>query len=241
MELKIGENLRKLRRERELTQEEVAAHLGISFQAVSKWERCEGYPDITLLPSLANYFGVSVDMLIGMDDIASAKRRDAYNRRWEQNRAAGMHAENVALMKEALEIFPNDALLLVQLSASLERLDGTAEEKREYLRQSIEVQEQILLYTADSEVRCAVLFNIADAYWRYGDNAKAYDYACRLPNLYKTRETALVRILPDGKERREAAGEALERLAWLVKYHCDALGIDGGGIADALLRLREND
>ncbi|MBO5218271.1 MAG: helix-turn-helix transcriptional regulator, partial [Clostridia bacterium] len=123
MNLKIGENLRRFRRERELTQEEVASHLGVSFQAVSKWERNEGYPDITLLPAIANYFGVTVDALIGMEDVASAAQYETYNRRWTENRIARLHAANVALMKEALAIFPNDALLLVQLSASLERLD----------------------------------------------------------------------------------------------------------------------
>ena len=234
MNLKIGENLRRFRRERELTQEEVASHLGVSFQAVSKWERNEGYPDITLLPAIANYFGVTVDALIGMEDVASAAQYETYNRRWAENRIAGLHAANVALMKEALAIFPNDALLLVQLSASLERLDGTDAEKREYLRQSIEVQEQILRYTADSEVRGAVLFNIADAYWRYGDNERAYAYAEKLPNLYKTRETALVRILPDGEARRAAARDALERLAWLTEYHMRTLGLDGSDIAKSL-------
>lgn len=65
MELMIGEKLKKLRRNRDLTQEEVATHLGISYQAISKWERGDGYPDITMLPALANYFAVSVDELIG--------------------------------------------------------------------------------------------------------------------------------------------------------------------------------
>ena len=39
MKLLIGENIKRLRRKRDLTQEEVASHLGISFQAISKWER----------------------------------------------------------------------------------------------------------------------------------------------------------------------------------------------------------
>lgn len=72
MELMIGEKLKKLRRNRDLTQEEVATHLGISYQAISKWERGDGYPDITMLPALANYFAVSVDELIGMEEITSA-------------------------------------------------------------------------------------------------------------------------------------------------------------------------
>lgn len=74
MELTIGKKLKNLRRERELTQEELAAHLGISFQAVSKWERGEGYPDITMLPVLAKYFGVTTDALLGMDGGKAAVR-----------------------------------------------------------------------------------------------------------------------------------------------------------------------
>ena len=59
MNLLIGENIKRMRREQDLTQEEVAAHLGISFQAISKWERRDGFPDITMLPVLANYFGIA--------------------------------------------------------------------------------------------------------------------------------------------------------------------------------------
>ena len=49
MELKIAEKLRFYRRKAGYTQEEMAAHLGVSFQAISKWERGYGYPDITML------------------------------------------------------------------------------------------------------------------------------------------------------------------------------------------------
>ena len=66
MNLLIGENIKRIRRERNLTQEEVATHLGISFQSISKWERGDGYPDITMLPVLSDYFGISVDDLLGV-------------------------------------------------------------------------------------------------------------------------------------------------------------------------------
>lgn len=159
MKLLIGENIRRLRRERNLTQEEVAVHLGISFQAISKWERGEGYPDITMLPTLASYFGVSVDELIGMSEIEKAKRYEAVNAAWAENNQSGLHRENVALMRKSLKAFPNDALLLIQLSTSLEKLDGTEEEKAKYLKESIAVQEQILRYGEDSEIRSATCYN----------------------------------------------------------------------------------
>ena len=60
MELNFGENIRRLRRARELTQEELANALGVTAQSVSKWECAYGYPDITQLPAIANFFGVSI-------------------------------------------------------------------------------------------------------------------------------------------------------------------------------------
>lgn len=223
MELMIGNKLKKLRRSLYLTQEEVAAHLGISYQAISKWERGEGYPDITMLPTLANYFGVSVDELIGMDEISSASKLDEINLTWKENRSLCKHKENVELMRNALKSYPNNPLLMIQLSASLERLEGSEKEKHEYLRESIMIQEQILRYCDDSEIRGAALFNIADAYYRYGDYEKAVEYAEKLPNLYKIRETALVRILKDDEKKNEIAKSAIEPLAWLIFFHLTAL------------------
>ena len=61
----IAENLRSLRKGMELTQEEIAEILCVSPQSVSKWERGDTFPDITLLPALANLFKTSIDALIG--------------------------------------------------------------------------------------------------------------------------------------------------------------------------------
>ena len=67
-ELKIAEVVLTERHRRNMTQEELASALGVSPQAVSNWER-GGYPDITMLPVIANYFGITVDALIGNDEI----------------------------------------------------------------------------------------------------------------------------------------------------------------------------
>lgn len=223
MNIKIGENIRRLRKERNITQEVAANHLGISFQSISKWERGDGYPDITMIPTLARYFGVSVDELMGMDCINAENELRVINEKWMDNRMRGAHRENVELMRASLREYPNDPLLLVQLSASLERIDGTETEKREYLRQSIEVQEQILNYCGDCEVRGATLFNIAHSYLKYGDREKALEYAEKLPNIYKARENAMVLVLRNDEKRRETAKSALEPLMWSLALHLNTL------------------
>jgi len=231
MELHIGEKIREHRRERNLTQEEVAAHLGVSFQSISKWERSEGYPDITLLPALARYFGVTVDELLGTDEIAARAAYEKVNLTWEENNAAGLHAENVRLLRGALKQFPNDPLLLVQLAASLEKLGGTDAERIANLRESIALQEQILRYGTDPEISNAVRFNICFSYMKNGQRAKAIACAEKLPNLYKTRENALVHFL-EGSEKRAIAKSALQPLTWALALHLSALAEEDPSICD---------
>ena len=64
-ELHIAGIIAQKRRERGITQEELAEHMGVSKAAVSKWENGQSYPDISLLPLLATYFNISVDGLLG--------------------------------------------------------------------------------------------------------------------------------------------------------------------------------
>lgn len=222
MKLYIGENIKRLRKEKGFTQEEIAAHLGISFQSVSKWERDEGYPDITILPALSSYFGVSIDDLLGVNEIEKKKQYDKINALWAENNSNKRNKENVDLMRDSLKSFPNDPLLLVQLASSLEKLDGTPSERKKYLQQSIVVQEQILRCAQDCEVRGATMYNICFSYLKNGKKDKALEQAKKLPNLYKARENALVALL-EGEEKYNIALSSLEPIAWVVSHQLSAI------------------
>ena len=65
MQLDLGNNIRQLRHRDKRTQEALADVLGVTSQAVSRWESGGSYPDMNLIPSIANYFGVSIDELFG--------------------------------------------------------------------------------------------------------------------------------------------------------------------------------
>ncbi len=67
MKLNIGNNLRKLRRAADMTQDELAAKLGVTFQTVSRWENGGSYPDIEFLPAIADVFAITVDHLLDRD------------------------------------------------------------------------------------------------------------------------------------------------------------------------------
>lgn len=61
--LVLGENIRRFRKKTKMTQEELADKIGVSFQAVSKWENAQSAPDISLLPLLAEVFNCRIDDL----------------------------------------------------------------------------------------------------------------------------------------------------------------------------------
>lgn len=93
--MKLHERIFVLRKSMGVTQEELARALGVTNQAVSKWESAQCCPDIQLLPDIADYFGVSVDELMGHETAASKNRGDI----------AGEHLEAaMTLLKEGGEI-----------------------------------------------------------------------------------------------------------------------------------------
>ena len=75
--MNIGNNIKQLRQKNNLTQDQVAEKLGVSYQAVSKWENNANTPDIALLPQIANLFGVSIDALFS-DDLAACSELQSF-------------------------------------------------------------------------------------------------------------------------------------------------------------------
>ena len=65
MQLNVGMKIRELRPRDGRTQEMLADALGITSQAVSRWESGGSYPDMEMIPSIANYFGITIDELFG--------------------------------------------------------------------------------------------------------------------------------------------------------------------------------
>ena len=83
MNISIGENIRHYRIQKELTQEELADFLGVSFQAVSKWERALAYPDIETIPIIANFFNITIDELMGNSHIRAEEQICKYLKEYD--------------------------------------------------------------------------------------------------------------------------------------------------------------
>lgn len=114
MNIYIGENIKRLRREKNITQEELSAAFNITAAAVSKWERCESLPDITLLPQLAHYFGCSIDELMGYSEALAEQEIEDFRAKHYELFHAGKEAEYCKLSAEAYAKWPNDFRVMNQ-------------------------------------------------------------------------------------------------------------------------------
>lgn len=105
MKLNFPETLKQLRKEKELTQDEVAFEIGVSFQAVSRWENGLSYPDIELLPKLAALFNVSMDTLFGMDSNSELIKEEQYRKEDEELFDI---KDKINLAKKYIELSPHN-------------------------------------------------------------------------------------------------------------------------------------
>jgi len=74
MIFQLGEKIRTLRKEKNISQEVLAQYLGVSFQAVSKWENGDNLPDVTMIPAIASFFDVSTDELFDFNRVDTERK-----------------------------------------------------------------------------------------------------------------------------------------------------------------------
>ncbi len=114
MSMDMGETIRSLRKAKGLSQEDLARRLGVSFQAVSKWENSVTMPDVALIPAIADYFGVSCDELFGFNAMETEKQVMAVCHRSQDLRHDDPAAAE-AVLREGLKRWPGNELILNNL------------------------------------------------------------------------------------------------------------------------------
>lgn len=173
-------NLKKYRILKELTQEDVAEFLGITPQSVSKWERGESYPDITLLPALANIFETSVDLLLGMDTIRAEETRYNIHKKAVEYQRNGNLDMAEKTYRDALLIYPNKPGMILGLASTL-ALKGDTEE-------AIELIERGLPISINEKQKSTMRATLCFLYLKAGREDKACKLASQLPHMRESRE-----------------------------------------------------
>ncbi len=195
MEIRLQETLRTLRREKNVTQEELSNFLGISAQAVSKWERGEGMPDITLLPRLSRYFNVTVDTLLGMEDVRVDEIMEECDKEDHRFANLGKTDERVALWEKMYADYPNHHRVLHGLMYAL-----FSKSVKENADRIIDLAGELLDHPkADTVLRAAAIQLLTYTYNNKGDTATAKKYAEMATSFFACREVLLSSVL-EGEE-----------------------------------------
>ena len=231
MQLDLGQKIRELRRLNGCTQEDLASAIGVTSQAVSRWEANGGYPDMEMIPSIANYFGISIDELFGYTNERSvriqelAAKIDQMNR---QNNGVNVNIDEcITLARNALIEFPGTERLMLCLASVLfnagyvrygERhlIDAQgygmydADTHRTYAEwtEAISIFEKLLKSMEYGELRHQAVGMLSQLYLNVGDHVRALALAEAAPKLSGS-QTFLKIKAADGQEGARTHGEAL--------------------------------
>ena len=153
MTIYFGENIKKLRKEKELTQEALAVFLGVSFQAISKWERGETYPDITMLPLIAKFFDTTIDSLLGVNKSFEEEKANEYIKLYDD-----MKLKDLTLTYNKFQIavkeFPNDFRILVRYMELLQEVKGFVQgEYKDISKEVTSIYDKIQNHCTEDSIR----------------------------------------------------------------------------------------
>jgi len=208
MQNKIGKQIKTLRKSRGLTQEQLAAALGLTCQAVSKWETGITLPDTAMLPALADFLRVSIDRLFGYDKRERERAvMEIVEEAFRGYRRAGDCPGARAVLEEGLKRFPEDDVLLNNILCTIE-----PDEDPDGL---IAIAQPLIARTEDDTVKVDALRLMAMAYAAKGDEQACAAALEQIPELYFTKLEWQAKLL-HGEARLEAARKekwlSLERL-----------------------------
>ena len=218
--MSFGESVRTLRKKADYTQEMLAELLGISPQAVSRWECDSAMPDVSLLPRLAYLFGVSTDTLLGVD--LEKRDRDIGSIREAANRAVydGNRTEGIRILREGLEAYPNSHVLMAALADAL-LLEGQLEE-------SLSLAEWVIGHESEMKLKADAISTASCVLDRMGRHSQAVELAKKIPEL--GCDDLLIHLLRGSERIRELRHKALiDGTEALYCLACLAEAEDDGG------------
>lgn len=209
MNLKIGEKIRSLRKERNLSQESLAQYLGISFQSVSKWENGTSMPDITLIPAIASFFEVSTDELFDFNRLET--ERKVQQACWDiadWRRDDPEKAEKA--YRDLLKQYPGNEIILANLLYVLQKL-----EKNEEL---IELCKTVIASAKLEDIRYDAARIMAETYRKTGEYALCKNAIDLIPEFFFTNLEEKA-ILLKGEDMFHPAwqqkAQSLDSLIWM--------------------------
>lgn len=221
MELAIGNKIKNLRKQKNISQEVLAQYLGVSFQAVSKWESGVTMPDVTMIPAIACFFGVSTDELFDYNHYELEKKieeivEESYPYRGKDD------ARCEKILREGLKKYPGNDVLLNCLLYSI----PTPERSDEV----ISISKSLIEGAMEDDVRYDACRILAETYAQMGEMGLAKETIRRIPEIYFTSLELEAELLT-GEDKFRAAdiqkGLSAETLVHMLECLADCYQAKG--------------
>ena len=228
MNIKIGEKIKQLRQRDGRKQEDLANALGVSPQAISRWEANGGYPDMELIPAIANYFNISIDELFGYSKDRGDKLKAILSKADKAIGENGDLTECVEMLRAAIEEFPSEPKLYMNLGFALDLLGWKKYGARSYTRndsdyayedteynsqnvywqEALSAYEKALTFDITAEERDAMTQRLVLYYAKMGYTDRAKTLASKQNSIIACRETLMPKAT-EAEERDKYQGEAI--------------------------------
>jgi len=236
MNIKIGEKIKQLRHRDGRKQEDLANALGVSPQAISRWEANGGYPDMELIPAIANYFNISIDELFGYSKDRQEKLKSILEKAEKALNEQGDMTECVEMLRAAAEEFPSEPKVLINLGYALSmhgwkkygarsytttdsdyaHEDTEYNSQNVYWQEEVRVFEKVLTMDISPEDRDTITMMMVHVYAKMGYNDKAKALASKQNSIIMCREILMPKAT-EAEERDKYQGEAIISLLTELK------------------------
>lgn len=213
----LSDRLKLLRKQKDLTQEQLADYMCVSPQAVSRWETGATSPDISALPMLADLFGITVDELLGVNETEKRKEISSIIAEAEREIDHNVTEGPIVRLREALNRFPNNDRLLTCLMYALFAACEDEECCRKYDAEIVSIAYRIDRYSTDNACRNEARRLLFRHYCETNRKAEARQIAEGMAKAETSYERNLYWAL-DGEELvrflKERTADDLRELLW---------------------------
>lgn len=207
MNIKIGAKIKTLRKRDDITQERLANAIGVTNQAISRWESENGYPDIEYITPIANFFNVTIDFLFDYDKAEKQRKIDDYLVQYDKcSLTPKPEDEQIDLMRHALAEFPAEEILLLKLAEALYLKwganglwgvsdgNGPDTEKNKSFdswEESMKIMEELLATSTDDSIRGQCRQWLTQIYGAIGEKEKLLAVAEQCGSLGHSKQGIL--------------------------------------------------
>ena len=225
MYLNLGSKIKELRQKKSITQETLASALGVTSQAVSRWESFGSYPDMELIPSIANYFQITIDELFGYQNNRDQIINSIINKVKSYNIKSRIDTnwidECINILNEGLIEFPKNDLLLIELAEVLKEAgyrkfkehsyydkdnyrkhNYFEHNKNTYWKESIKICENLLDESTNNNIHLKALSILVTLNKNIGAFDKSIKYANRMPNIEYSKDLMLIKATDHIKQNK---------------------------------------